>query len=72
MPRTKTLSLWQDKELVRDKTLSLQLITARETVSHTKQVEVREDVQECYTSLGALQLRTTTTVPEVWEAVELL
>ena len=66
MPTTKTPLLWQDKESSKTKTFSLQLIMARERVSQTKQVEVRDDVQECYTSLGALQLRTATTAPEAW------
>ena len=33
-------------------------------------VQVRDDVQERYTSSGALQLRAATTAPEAWEAMD--
>ena len=50
--------------------LSLRRIMARERVSQTKQVQVRDDVRESYTSSGALQLRTATTAPEAWVAMD--
>ena len=41
-------------------------VAARQRVIQTKQVQVRDNVRERYTSLGALQLRTATTAPEAW------
>ena len=45
-------------------------IAARQRVGQTKQVQVRDDVREPYTSLSALQLRTATTMPEAWVAMD--
>ena len=60
VPRTKTLPSRQDRVGQRQ-ALSLQLTMVRERVGQTKRVQVRDDVQERYTSSSAFQLRTACT-----------
>ena len=69
--RTKTLSLLQDKESVRAKdTFITAHYSKRKSRQSTKQVQVWDAVRERYASTALQLIKTATTAPEAWEAMD--